>query len=102
MVKNYGLTNKEVLASISESNLMIPAGALANRKGSFNVTIPSLIENREDLLKLPIKSNNNSVVFLKDVAEVGTHLNKDATEDNGENAVILEVSKRTGENIIDL
>ncbi len=103
MVKNYGLTNKEVLASISESNLMIPAGALTNKKGSFNVTIPSLIENREDLLKLPIKSNNNSVVFLKDVADVRDSFKqrRGYARNNGENAVILEVSKRTGENIIE-
>ena len=103
MVKNYGLTNKEVLASISESNLMIPAGALTNKKGSFNVTIPSLIENREDLLKLPIKSNNNSVVFLKDVADVRDSFKQRIgyARNNGENAVILEVSKRTGENIIE-
>ena len=103
MVKNYGLTNKEVLASISESNLMIPAGALTNKKGSFNVTIPSLIDNREDLLKLPIKSNNNSVVFLKDVAEVRDSFKqrRGYARNNAENAVILEVSKRTGENIIE-
>ena len=42
---------------------MIPAGSLTNQTGSFNVTIPSLIENKSDLLNLPIKSNDNSVVF---------------------------------------
>ena len=63
IVKNYGLTDKDVLNSISKSNMMIPAGALTNQTGSFNVTIPSLIENKSDLLNLPIKSNDNSVVF---------------------------------------
>ena len=64
IVKNYGLTIKDVLNSISKSNIMIPAGALTNQTGSFNDTIPSLIENKSDLLNLPIKSNDNSW-FLK-------------------------------------
>ena len=103
IVKNYGLTDEDVLSSISKSNMMIPAGALTNARGSFNVTIPSLIENKTDLLNLPIKSNNNSVVFLRDVAEVRDSFKsrKGYARNNGENAVILEVSKRTGENIIE-
>ena len=32
IVRNYGLTNKDVLASIAKSNLMIPAGTLSNEK----------------------------------------------------------------------
>ena len=62
---------------------------------SFNVTIPSLIENKSDLLNLPIKSNDNSVVFLKDVADIRDSFKerKGFARNNGENAVILEVSK---------
>ena len=103
IVKNYGLTDKDVLNSISKSNMMIPAGSLTNQTGSFNVTIPSLIENKSDLLNLPIKSNDNSVVFLKDVADIRDSFKerKGFARNNGENAVILEVSKRTGENIIE-
>ncbi len=103
IVKNYGLTNKDVLASIAKSNLMIPAGTLSNDKGSFNLKIPSLIENRVDLLNIPIKSNKDSVVTLKDVAEIRDSF-KDKlgfARNNGQNAIILEISKRTGENIIE-
>ena len=34
---------------------MIAAGTLSNEKGSFDVQVPSLIENRNDLLNIPIK-----------------------------------------------
>ena len=103
IVKNYGLTDKDVLASIAKSNLMIPAGTLSNEKGSFNLKIPSLIENREDLLNIPIKSTTDSVVTLEDVAEIRDSF-KDKlgfARNNGQNAIILEISKRTGENIIE-
>ena len=103
IVRNYELTNKDVLASIAKSNLMIPAGTLSNEKGSFNLKIPSLIENRADLLNIPIKSTPDAVVTLEDVAEIRDSF-KDKlgfARNNGQNAIILEISKRTGENIIE-
>ena len=103
IVRNYGLTDKDVLASIAKSNLMIPAGTLSNEKGSFNLKIPSLIENREDLLNIPIKSTTDAVVTLDYVAEIRDSF-KDKlgfARNNGQNAIILEISKRTGENIIE-
>jgi multidrug efflux pump len=103
-VENYGLTNKDVLESIAKSNLMIPAGTLSNDRGSFNVQVPSLIESREDLLNIPIKSKSNSFIKLEDVADVRDSFREKVgfARNNGEKAIILEVSKRTGENIIDV
>ena len=102
IVENYGLTDKDVLSAIAQSNLMIPAGTLVNEKGSFNIKIPSLIESRKDLLNIPIKSTTNSVLTLKDVAEIRDSFKEKVgfARNNGENAIILEISKRTGENII--
>ena len=104
IVENYGLTNRDVLESIAKSNLMIPAGTLSNDKGSFNVKVPSLIESREDLLNIPIKSQSNSFLKLDDVAEVRDSFKEKVgyARNNGEKATILEISKRTGENIIDV
>ena len=83
---------------------MIPAGTLSNDKGSFNVQVPSLIESREDLLNIPIKSKSNSFIKLEDVADVRDSFREKVgfARNNGEKAIILEVSKRTGENIIDV
>ena len=104
IVETYGLTNKDVLYSISKNNLMVAAGTLSNNIGSFNVQVPSLIENREDLLNIPIKSENDSVITLGDVAEVRDTFRERVgfARNNGERAIILEISKRTGENIIDV
>ena len=104
IVETYGLTNKDVLYSISKNNLMVAAGTLSNNIGSFNVQVPSLIENREDLLNIPIKSESDSVITLGDVAEVRDTFSERVgfARNNGERAIILEISKRTGENIIDV
>ena len=92
------------MESIAKSNIMIPAGTLSNNKGSFNVQVPSLIESREDLLNIPIKSQSNSFIKLDDVAEVRDSFREKVgfARNNGEKAIILEISKRTGENIIDV
>ncbi|MAH78430.1 MAG: MFS transporter [Rickettsiales bacterium] len=102
-VKTYGLTAKEILLSLKNSNILIPAGTLNSESGSFNIKVPGLFENINDILALPIKSNNNSVVTLKDIAEIRDSFKdiKGFARNNGKNAVILEVSKRTGENIIE-
>ena len=83
---------------------MIAAGTLSNEKGSFNVQVPSLIENRNDLLNIPIKSDNESVIRLKDVADVRDTFREKVgyARNNGENAIILEISKGQVENIIDV
>ncbi len=102
-VKNYGLTATDVLESIKKANILIPAGTLTNQTGSFNIRVPGLFKEIEDLLNLPIKSNEISSAKLGDLAEVvdSFKIREGFARNNGESAVILEVSKRSGENIID-
>lgn len=102
IVKAYGLTADKVLMSLERSNILVPAGTLSNSSGSFNIRVPGLFEDLDDILKLPIQSNESSVVTLGDIAEIRDTFKerKGFARNNGENAIILEVSKRTGENII--
>ena len=101
-VKAYGLTAKEVLLSLKNSNILIPAGKLSGKTGSFDVKVPSLLENLEDILSLPIKSTNDSVVTLGEVSKIRDTYKETLgiARNNGQNAVILEISKRSGKNII--
>ena len=101
-VKAFGLTSIDLLKALQKSNILIPAGALNTQTGSFNIKVPGLFESINDILDLPIRSDNNSTVTLGNVAEVRDSF-KDVVgfaRNNGESAIILEVSKRTGENII--
>ncbi len=102
-VKNYGLTANEVLESIKKANILIPAGTLTNETGSFNIRVPGLFKEIDDLLKLPIKSNEKSSVRLGDLAKIvdSFKIRQGFARNNGQSAIILEVSKRSGENIID-
>ena len=70
------------------------------RQRKFNVQVPSLIESRKDLLK-HLKTFWFSY-YIGDVEERYISRKSGYARNNGESAIILEISKRTGENIINV
>jgi multidrug efflux pump len=81
----------------------VAAGALEGESGRFGVKVPSLVEKPEDMLSIPVASTSGATVTLGDVSEVKPTY-KDATSItrvNGKPAITIEVSKRTGANLIE-
>ena len=71
--------------------------------GRFAVKVPGLIEKPQDVLKVPLAASSGAAVTLGDVAQVRPTF-KDATSVtrvNGRPAMTIEVSKRTGANLIE-
>ncbi|MCR9256901.1 MAG: efflux RND transporter permease subunit [Alphaproteobacteria bacterium] len=102
LLESYGLRADDVLGLIQRSNLLVAAGALDTGEGRFAVKVPGLFETARDLLDQPLKTDGDSVVTIKDVAEVRRTF-KDRTSYarlDGRQSIGIEVSKRTGENII--
>lgn len=100
----YGLTASQLLDALSRNNMVVPGGTLNTGQGSFNIEVPGLISNAQDVYDLPIKTDGNTVVTFGDVATI-TRTLADATEYtqvNGSPAQILGVSKKIGTNIIDV
>ena len=54
----------------------MPAGTLSDSNAEFSVKVPSLYESYNDLEKLPIRSINNFILTLGDVALVKRSFNK--------------------------
>ncbi len=99
----YNISYQEIFAVVNNNNQLIPAGLIDTGQGSFAVKIPGIIRTGADALNLPIKRTADAVVTLGDVAEVRRTF-KDATGHatfNGEQALLIEVVKRTGANILD-
>ena len=100
----YGLTAGQLLDALSRNNMVVPGGTLNTGQGAFNIEVPGLISNAQDVYDLPIKTDGNTVVTFGDVATI-TRTLADATEYthvNGSPAQILGVSKKLGTNIIDV
>jgi multidrug efflux pump len=103
LMKSYGLSLDQ-LGQITQSfNTLIAAGALEGETGRFAVKVPSLFEKPQDILKVPVMASPNASVTLGDIAQIRPTF-KDATSVtrvNGQPAMTIEVSKRTGANLIE-
>lgn len=101
-VEGYGLSFDTVIQNFTQNNQLIPAGNIEMRTGRFAVKVPGVLETILDIKELPIATNGDAVIRLKDVAEVKrTFKDLDSiVRDGGTPAVALEISKRIGENII--
>src|SRR5437588_1552027 len=103
LLNSYGVS-LDTLGSLAQSfNTLIAAGALEGETGRFAVKVPSLLERSQDILKLPLVASPKASVTLLDIAEVKPTF-KDATSVtrvNGRPAMTIEVSKRTGANLIE-
>ena len=98
----YNLNLSQLAQIISRNNVLIAVGKVKNEGGTFSVKLPATIEIVEDLYDFPILTHNNTVIKLKDIAEIKKTYKdpKYIARVNGKSAVVLEVSKRTGANII--
>ena len=65
--------------------------------------VPSVIEQAQDIFDIPVKSEGDTVVTLRDVAQIRPTF-KDRVSYarvNGKPAISLNISKRTNANVID-
>ena len=103
LMKSYGVSLENLIAITQQSNSLVAAGALEGATGRFAVKVPALIERPQDMLKIPVAASAGATVTLGDVAQVKPTF-KDATSItrvNGRPAMTIEVSKRTGANLIE-
>jgi multidrug efflux pump len=103
LMKSYGVSLDQLISATNASNSLIAAGALEGETGRFAVKVPGLIETPQDVLKIPLVASAAASVTLGDVAQVKPTF-KDptsVTRVNGRPAMTIEVSKRTGANLIE-
>jgi len=104
LVESANVSFEEIAAAIGRNNALITAGKLETETGKFNVKLPGLIENAQDLSELVIRNDGQGgVIKLSDLGTVRRGF-KDVTSYarfNGKTSVSVEISKRTGKNIIE-
>ncbi|MFP6712688.1 MAG: efflux RND transporter permease subunit [Rhodospirillales bacterium] len=102
-LESYGIQASAVTAVMQSNNLLVAAGVQDTGKGRFSIKVPGIFENVADIMNMPIVVDGDSAVRVRDVAEVRKTFKdpKGFARVGGKGAVALEVSKRTGENIIE-
>jgi multidrug efflux pump len=103
LMKSYGIGLDQLGQLTQAFNTLIAAGALEGQSGRFAVKVPSLFEKPQDITKVPVIASPTATVTLLDIAQIKPTF-KDAisiTRVNGRPAMTIEVSKRTGANLIE-
>ena len=102
-LSSYGLRADTLIAGVAANNQLIAAGALEGAEGRYAIKVPSLIETVEDVANLPVISNGTAIVRARDLAAIrATHKDPESiTRLDGKPAIAIEVSKRTGANLVD-
>lgn len=103
VLESYGIDFDQLTNLVRRNNQLVAAGSLDTGHGRMALKVPGVIENIEDVMSMPIKIDGDTVVTFGDVAMLQRSF-KDPTgfaRINGEPALVLEVSKRTGANIIE-
>ena len=102
-LSSYGLRLDQMIGGVAAGNSLVAAGTIEGQEGNYAVKVPSLIETVEDVANLPIVAGPRAVVRARDLATIRSTY-KDAesiTRLDGQPAVAIEVSKRTGANLVD-
>jgi len=101
-LESYNIDLQSLINTVRQNNMMVSAGGQDTGDGSFNIKVPGLFENIEDVLNTPIKSYGDSVITFRDIASIKRTFEDRQTyaKVNGSNSITIQVSKRIGENII--
>ncbi|HUF55328.1 MAG TPA: efflux RND transporter permease subunit [Thermohalobaculum sp.] len=102
-LESYGISYEAVLQGVERNNQLIAAGAIDTGAGRLTLKVPGVIETLDDVLDLPVKVENGTVVTLRDLALVRRTFEdpQGFARIAGQPAVSLEIKKRLGANIIE-
>ncbi len=103
VMESYEVDFDSMFALIRNNNLLVAAGAIDTGAGRMVIKVPGVVENIQDVLKLPVKITDTAVVTFGDIASIRrTYKDPDSfARLNGQATIVLEITKRLGANIIE-
>lgn len=102
VLESYGVDFDTLFNQVSRNNRLVAAGSLDTGAGRLALKVPGIIESLDDVMNMPVKVDEDRVVTFGDVAWINpTYKDPEGfARIDGQPAVVLEVSKRAGANII--
>ncbi|WP_218352369.1 efflux RND transporter permease subunit [Alteromonas lipotrueiana] len=96
----HNLTQADVVKAITENNQNRGAGFIEQNGAQWLLRIPGQAEDTEAIGNIPVKSNQASALYIKDVAEIknGQGLRNGAATQNGREVVMSTVFMLIGQN----
>lgn len=103
-LKAFNLSPTEIYSKIQEAHTIIPAGTITDGSKEFILRVNGEIKQLEQIQNIIIKSENNQILKLSDIANVQYGI-KDRTsyaKSNGENMIGVIVSKSKDGNLVEI
>ncbi|MDR9828400.1 efflux RND transporter permease subunit [Vibrio sp. FNV 38] len=103
LMESYGLDQGDIYNLIALNNRVVAAGFVDTGYGRFSVKVPSVFASLKDVLELPVKVDGKQVITFGDVATVRRAFRdpESFARMDGKAAVVIDIKKRAGENIIE-
>ncbi len=101
-LSNLGLTMEDVRSALTQANVNAPKGTLNGKTQSYSIGTNDQLSDASEYKSTIISYKNNSPVRLSDVARVVDGVENDqlAAWANGQPAVLLDVRRQPGANIV--
>ncbi|GAA0890139.1 efflux RND transporter permease subunit [Rhodanobacter soli] len=101
-LSNLGLTMEDVRSALTQANVNAPKGTLNGKTQSYSIGTNDQLSDAAEYKNTIISYKNNSPVRLSDVAKVVDGVENDqlAAWANGQPAVLLDVRRQPGANIV--
>jgi multidrug efflux pump len=101
-LSNLGLTMEDVRSALTQANVNAPKGTLNGKTQSYSIGTNDQLATAAEYKNTIISYKNNSPVRLSDVAKVVDGVENDqlAAWANGKPAVLLDVRRQPGANIV--
>ncbi|MCG8081770.1 MAG: efflux RND transporter permease subunit, partial [Candidatus Thiodiazotropha taylori] len=103
IMETYGVEYDELISMVTNNNRLVAAGAMDTGAGRLVLKVPGVIEELDDVLRLPVKVDGDRVITFGEVASIRRSFKdpESFARVDGQPALTLEVKKRVGANIID-
>ncbi|RFB04863.1 efflux RND transporter permease subunit [Parvularcula marina] len=103
-LETFGLTPGEISNAIRRNNALVTAGTLRFEDGAYSVKVPGLFRDLNGIGEIPIRSNEDSVITLGDIADIRRTFEEPTGYAlfNGQPAIGINISKQTEANLLEV
>jgi multidrug efflux pump subunit AcrB len=103
LLRQYDLSIRDIRDAIANQHVNVPGGTMLTSGFRFSVKVTGELTDPEQFKDLIVRSVNNKMIRIKDVASVAFTYSRDRasiSRINGKPSLTITVAKRTGEDII--
>lgn len=103
-LRSYNLELFDVIETVRDENLTMPGGTIDGGTVGYSVRVPGEFDDPDVIGGLVVTSVGGRPVYVRDLADVrfGTKDPSTYARQNGVECITLSISKRSGENIIEI